>query len=150
MPLGGNSGIAIRYPFPVTFKESLRNPAYAGFEIQAISQNPEMSKEEFLESKRKNSYYMEYGMNHNLCGSIYDVASAWPYLEKPGEWNEYVIYAYEDYIITYVNGIKSAETFIPSGRSLKGSIGMQIHGGGDSAEYFEYKDIFIKEIFKLE
>ena len=150
MPLGGNSGIAVRYPFPVTFSESLRGPAHTGFEIQAISRNPEIPLEEFMKSKKQTPYYKKYGIFHNLCGSIYDTACAWPNLEKAGEWNEYIIYAYGDRMITYVNGIKAAETHIPPGRSLKGSVGMQIHGGGDSAEYFEFKDIFIKEVRRLE
>lgn len=150
MPLGGNSGIAVRYPFPVTFLKSLRNPALAGFEIQVISRNPEMMAEEYLIKRKQNPYYKKYGLYHNLCGSIYDVAQTYPNLEEPGKWNEYVIYAYGDHMITYVNGIKAAETHIPPGRSLKGSVGMQIHGGGNSAEYYEFKDIFIKEIQRLE
>ena len=151
-PLGGNSGVAIRCPFPITFAESLRDPAYAGFEIQVASRNPNAPTPK-LTPERARALKQRRSMReifHNTNGSFYSVANAWPNLIDNTKWNEYLIYAYGDHLICYVNGVKASETHISPGRSLKGSVGMQIHGGTTSESYTEFKDIEIKEISRLE
>lgn len=151
-PLGGNSGVTIRCPFPVTFAESLRDPAYAGFEIQVASQNPNAQTQKLTPERERALKQRRFTREifHNVNGGFYNVANAWPNLTDNTKWNEYLIYAYGDHLVCYVNGVKACETHVSSGHSLRGSVGMQIHGGGESNAYTEFKDIEIKEISRLE
>ena len=119
---GGNSGVAIRVP-----EDGKATPASSGYEIQIDHNNP-----------------------HNPTGSIYALARAYtesgfgptakPY-SKEEEWNDMEISAIGDHITVHVNGQKVVERF--DRRSLKGSIGLQLH---DEKSNLRFKDIQIKTL----
>ncbi|MFC1558258.1 DUF1080 domain-containing protein [candidate division KSB1 bacterium] len=140
---GGNSGLTVRFPWPVNpnnllwdaaSKNDDLNPAFGGYEIQILNYDPP-------------------GVT-NPSGSIYDVARAYPEKLKKGVWNQYEVYAEGPHMAVYMNGEKVSETVHT--RSLSGGVGMQVHVIKSEIENVKehdiepykvmFKDIEIKEI----
>ena len=93
--------------------------------------------------------------DENSTGSFYNQANAWPNLTDNTKWNEFLVYAYEDHLICYINGVKASEFYMGPGRSFRGPVGMQTMAGGAREAvteripegFIEFKDI---EIGRLE
>ena len=114
-----NSGILIRDPG----RSKVGRPAFNGFEVQLLGDISDEAE--------------------NPSGSIYDVARAYPRRIEPGVWTDVEIHCIGDHIVSFIGGQKMAETH--SRRSFFGAVGLQLHGGGDPAEY-RFKDIELMEL----
>ena len=118
MTEGANSGILIRDPAHA----KIGRPAFNGFEM------------EIYEPKKE---------TRNPTGSIYDLAKAYSKKMKKDRWTDFELHCIGDYIVTFMDGEKMAETH--SRRSFKGAIELQIQGGGDPV-HLRFKDIKILEL----
>jgi Domain of Unknown Function (DUF1080) len=76
-------------------------------------------------------------------------AKQWPELWKADEWNELRarIIGNPPTVTTWINGVKTMEfTDTEKRHPDKGSIGLQVHGGGDYTKQFvRYRDIRVKK-----
>ena len=76
-------------------------------------------------------------------------AKKWPELWKADQWNELRarIVGNPPAITTWINGVKTMEfTDKEKRHPAKGSIGLQVHGGGDYTKQFvRYRDIRVKK-----
>ena len=76
-------------------------------------------------------------------------AKKWPELWKHDEWNELRarIIGNPPTVTTWINGIKTMEVTDTEKRHPdKGSIGLQVHGGGDYTKQFvRYRDVRVKK-----
>lgn len=90
--------------------------------------------------------YDHDGYTHEYStGSIAPIARAWSKMIDYKEWNNMEIFAFENQICMYVNGIKSSEAHLPQKFNQKGNICIQ---GG--IQIFKDKlpsDIYIKDMF---
>jgi hypothetical protein len=55
---------------------------------------------------------------------------------KPGEWNEYEIYAVGDRVVTKINGQTCCDLTDPDG-AKRGIFGLQVHAGGPTEVRFK-------------
>lgn len=118
-----NSGIFIRKPLPVS------SPG--------------------LENSVECNIYDFNGFTHMYStGSLVTHCRAWSHMVDYEDWNRLTIYAFDDHVIMYVNGKKSAEAHLPafnhSGEiCLQAGLKLMSDEGGPSTVAF--KDIRIKD-----
>ena len=78
-------------------------------------------------------------------GSIAPIARSWTKMIDYNDWNDMEIFAFEDHICMYVNGIKSSEAHLPEKFNKKGEVciqgGIQVFNGNLPS------DIYIKEMY---
>jgi hypothetical protein len=123
---GGNSGVFLRDPVPRAERLNAADggtpPWDAGFEAQINAEDPNYS-----------------------TGSIWEIARAPAGLEKPGEWNEYLIRVEGDRVRTWVNGKTAADA--RQTRSPRGAIGLQRHGTPQYRDkVIEFRKIEVAEL----
>ena len=93
--------------------------------------------------------YDHDGFTHEYStGSIAPIARAWSKMIDYDGWNDMEIFAFEDQICMYVNGIKSSEAHLPQNFNRKGNIciqgGIQVFNGNLPSDIY-IKDMFIKD-----
>jgi hypothetical protein len=89
--------------------------------------------------------YDHDGFTHEYStGAIAPIARAWSKMIDYENWNEMEIFAFEDQICLYINGIKSSEAHLPEKFNQKGNIciqgGIQVFNGNLPS------DIYIKNL----
>ncbi len=134
LPVGGNSGVAIRAPFA-------GNPAYKGMEIQLLD-DPWYKDAKNYKGIRP----------VQLTGAIYDVVAPSRDATRPaGEWSTIHITAKGRRIIVELNGVKTVDANLDDHKDraaehggllrAAGRIGLQSHTGR-----VEFKDIYVKPL----
>ncbi|MCI0423238.1 MAG: DUF1080 domain-containing protein [Acidobacteria bacterium] len=63
---------------------------------------------------------------------------------KVGDWNEVHFSVVDNYIITYINGVKAVDFTDPKPKFSDGIIALQLHSGGEGK--MRFKDLSIREI----
>ena len=112
-----NSGVGVRMPSGVEGR-----PSQHGFEIQISDNDTEFP-----------------------TGSIFRKAAATPNVLKTNEWNELGIVCFKNHIVVYLNKIKVTDARVEG--SLKGRIGLQVHGTEKfKDQVVEFKDIRIRDL----
>ena len=90
-----------------------------------------------------NGYTHEYS-----TGSIAPFARAWSKMMDYDNWNDMEIFAFEDQICMYVNGVKSSEAHLPQQFNQSGNIciqgGIQVFNGNLPSDIY-IKDLYIKD-----
>jgi hypothetical protein len=135
LPVGGNSGVALRAPFR-------GNPAYDGMEIQLLDDPWYKDKKNYKDGIRP----------AQLTGSIYDVVPPSKDATKPaGEWNTMQITAKGPHIVVRLNGVKTIDANLddhkdrakqhPGLLRTKGHLGFQSHDGR-----VEFRNIYVKPL----
>ena len=114
-----NSGILLRDP---GHAKRFR-PAFNGYEIQIQQGTSEGDR--------------------NTNGAIYDLARAYTNNIEHADWTDFEVHCVGDRIVSLMGGEVVAETYVR--RSLRGAVGLQMHGGDDPTE-FRWKDIEILEL----
>ena len=62
---------------------------------------------------------------------------------KPGDWNDLLVSAHGNHIVTTLNGAKAVDFTDPSRKFTEGVIGLQIHTGGGVK--VRWKDLYVRE-----
>jgi hypothetical protein len=62
---------------------------------------------------------------------------------KPGDWNDLLVSAHGNHIVTTLNGAKAVDFTDPSRKFTEGVIGLQIHTGGGVK--VKWKDLYVRE-----
>jgi len=62
---------------------------------------------------------------------------------KPGDWNDLLVSAHGNHIVTTLNGVKTVDFTDPSPKFTEGVIGLQIHTGGGVK--VRWKDLYVRE-----
>ncbi|MCK5703847.1 MAG: DUF1080 domain-containing protein, partial [Cyclobacteriaceae bacterium] len=93
--------------------------------------------------------YDHDGYTHEYStGSIAPIARAWSKMIDYDNWNDMEIFAFEDQICMYVNGIKSSEAHLPKKFNLNGNIciqgGIQVFNDNLPSDIY-IKDLYIKD-----
>ena len=93
--------------------------------------------------------YDHDGYTHEYStGSIAPIARAWSKMIDYDNWNDMEIFAFEDQICMYVNGIKSSEAHLPQKFNLNGNIciqgGIQVFNDNLPSDIY-IKDLYIKD-----
>lgn len=120
-PEDGDGGIVVRFPPPITYGDTKKRPARAGYEIKIR----EISDPAY----------------RHHAGGIEYLARSYPGQMKPNVWNDFKVYVYGERIIVYMNGTKTAETH--SRYSSSGYIGYQVeqpHG------IIQYRNVKVKPV----
>ena len=80
-------------------------------------------------------------------GAIVPFARSWSKMIDYDDWNDMEIFAFDDQICMYVNGIKSSEAHIPKNFDQKGEIciqgGIQVFNGNLPSDIY-IKDMYVK------
>lgn len=63
---------------------------------------------------------------------------------KVGDWNEVHFSVVNNYIVTYINGIKAVDFTDPKPKFADGIIALQLHSGGEGK--MRFKELYIREI----
>lgn len=116
-PLGANGGVIYRYPWPPDTGERPGGPMARAAETQIIFNDVE-----------------EPGAMHGRITVKKEIS-------KPGEWNKYELYCYDDRIQVFINDVKVTDWHNAVAR--EGRIGLQSLGA-DSI--MSYRNIEIKEM----
>ncbi len=93
--------------------------------------------------------YDHDGYTHEYStGAIAPIARAWSKMIDYENWNDMEIFAFEDQICMYVNGVKSSEAHLPEKFNQKGNIciqgGIQVFNGNLPSNIY-IKDLWIKD-----
>jgi hypothetical protein len=62
---------------------------------------------------------------------------------KPCDWNDLLLSAHTNHIVTTMNGVKTVDFTDPSFQFTEGVIGLQIHTGGRVK--VRWKDLYVRE-----
>jgi hypothetical protein len=135
MDEGLNSGVQIRSNSIPTYQ----NGRVHGIQIECDDSQRAWSGGIYDEGRKGWRYPLEFNPN------------AKPAFKK-NDWNHYKIVAYENHIVTFVNGIPAANLLEESVES--GFIGLQVHSIGDNTTHegktIRWKNIKLKEIGEAE
>ena len=63
---------------------------------------------------------------------------------KVGDWNDIQFSVVNNYIVTYINGIKAVDFTDPKPKYSNGIVALQLHAGGEGK--MRFKDLYIREI----
>ncbi len=93
--------------------------------------------------------YDHNGFTHEYStGSIAPIARAWSKMIDYNSWNSMEIFAFEDQICMYVNGVKSSEAHLSEKSNRQGNIciqgGIQVFNGNLPSHIY-IKDMYIKD-----
>ena len=111
-----------------------------------IRHDPAMPNEITTDNAIECNIYDHDGYLHEYStGSIAPIARSWSKMIDYEDWNDMEIFAFEDQICMYVNGIKSSEAHLPQKFNQKGNICIQ--GGIQVFNDNLPSDIFIKDMF---
>ena len=117
---GGNSGVFFRAP------KVRGHPGRTGFEMQVWDAD-----------------------GRYPTGSIYDMAKAPAGLQRADEWNRVMICCIGHQLFTAVNGRVAASVEPKRARSLRGRVGVQIHGGHRYSDMvLRIKDVYAVPVAK--
>ncbi len=111
-----------------------------------IRHDPEMPEEVTTDNAIECNIYDHDGFLHEYStGSIAPIARSWSKMIDYKDWNSMEIFAFEDQICMYVNGIKSAEAHLLQTFNQKGNICIQ--GGIQVFNNSLPSDIYIKDLY---
>jgi hypothetical protein len=111
-----------------------------------IRHSPEAMDEVSTDNAIECNIYDHDGYLHEFStGAIVPYARAWSKMIDYEDWNNLEIFAFNDQIIMYVNGIKSSEAHLPEQFNQKGNICIQ--GGIQVFNDNSPSDIYIKDMF---
>jgi hypothetical protein len=63
---------------------------------------------------------------------------------KVGDWNEVQFSVVDNYIVTYINGIKAVDFTDPKPKFSDGIIALQLHSGGEGK--MRFKELYVRQI----
>lgn len=114
-----------------------------------IRHDPNMPDEISTGNAIECNIYDHDGFLHEYStGSIAPIARSWSKMIDYDEWNDMEIFAFEDQVCMYVNGIKSSEAHLPQKFNQKGNIciqgGIQVFNGNLPSDIY-IKDIAVKD-----
>jgi len=114
-----------------------------------IRHTPEDVDEVTTDNAIECNIYDHDGFLHEYStGSIAPIARSWSKMIDYEDWNDMEIFAFEDQICMYVNGIKSSEAHLSQQFNKKGNIciqgGIQVFNGNLPSDIY-IKDMFIKD-----
>ncbi|MCK5281179.1 MAG: DUF1080 domain-containing protein, partial [Cyclobacteriaceae bacterium] len=99
-----------------------------------------------------NIYDHDGYLHEYSTGSIAPIARSWSKMIDYEDWNDMEIFAFEDQICMYVNGIKSAEAHLPQKFNQKGNIciqgGIQLFNGNLPSDIY-IRDLYIKDFEEI-
>ena len=95
-----------------------------------------------------NIYDHDGSMHEYSTGAIAPIARAWSKMIDYENWNDMEIFAFEDQICMYVNGVKSSEAHLPDQFNQSGNIciqgGIQVFNSNLPSEIY-IRDLYIKD-----
>lgn len=114
-----------------------------------IRYNPTAKEAVSTDNAIECNIYDHDGYTHEYStGSIAPIARAWSKMIDYDNWNDMEIFAFEDQICMYVNGVKSSEAHLPQKFNLNGNIciqgGIQVFNGNLPSNIY-IKDLYIKD-----
>lgn len=99
-----------------------------------------------------NIYDHDGYLHEYSTGSIAPIARSWSKMIDYEDWNDMEIFAFEDQICMYVNGIKSSEAHLPQKFNQKGNIciqgGIQLFNGNLPSDIY-IRDLYIKDFDEI-
>jgi len=99
-----------------------------------------------------NIYDHDGYLHEYSTGSIAPIARSWSKMIDYNDWNDMEIFAFEDQICMYVNGIKSSEAHLPQKFNQKGEIciqgGIQVFNGNLRSDIY-IKDMYVKDFEEI-
>jgi hypothetical protein len=114
-----------------------------------IRHSPDATDEVSTDNAIECNIYDHDGFLHEFStGAIVPYARAWSKMVDYDDWNDMEIFAFDDQIIMYVNGVKSSEAHLPEKFNQTGNIciqgGIQVFNG-DLPSDILIKDMYVKD-----
>ncbi len=132
--------------FYLKLKFKIKHEDNSGIFIRHL---PEEVDEVTTDNAIECNIYDHDGYTHEFStGAIVPYARAWSKMIDYEDWNDMEIFAFDDHIIMFVNGLKSSEAHLPEKFNQKGNIciqgGIQVFNGNLPSDIY-IKDMYIKD-----